>query len=80
MPVQIHARSGDARRLGRARAGVAAVVILATGWTPIDSLLSMLVALLIARSAAALLLESSRALRADLGDAARIRAWAEPPP
>jgi len=66
--------------LGSIAASIAAVVILATGWTPIDSLLSMLVALLIARSATALLLESSRALRADLDHAARIRAGAEPPP
>lgn len=66
--------------LGSIGASIAAVVILATGWTPIDPLLSMLVALLIARSAAALLLESSRALRADLGNAARVRAGAEPPP
>jgi cobalt-zinc-cadmium efflux system protein len=66
--------------LGSIAASVAAVVILATGWTPIDSLLSMLVALLIARSAGALLLQSSRALRADPRHAARIRAGAEPPP
>lgn len=66
--------------LGSIAASVAAVVILATGWTPIDSLLSMLVALLIARSAAALLLQSSRALRADAGSPAALRAGAEPPP
>jgi cobalt-zinc-cadmium efflux system protein len=37
--------------LGSAAAIVAALVILATGWTPIDPLLSLLVALLILRSA-----------------------------
>lgn len=66
--------------LGSIAASIAAVVILATGWTPIDSLLSMLVALLIARSAAALLLQSSRALQAERGHAAGIRGGTEPPP
>jgi cobalt-zinc-cadmium efflux system protein len=51
--------------LGSIAASAAAVVILATGWTPIDPLLSMLVALLILRSAAALLSQSGRALLAE---------------
>jgi cation diffusion facilitator family transporter len=44
--------------LGSAAAIVAALVILATGWTPIDPLLSVLVALLIVRSAWTLVVES----------------------
>jgi cobalt-zinc-cadmium efflux system protein len=67
--------------LGSIAASVAAVVILATGWTPVDPLLSMFVAVLIVRSALGLLLASSRAL---LGGppspAGRIDAGAEPPP
>jgi lysophospholipid acyltransferase (LPLAT)-like uncharacterized protein len=41
---------------------IAALVILATGWTPIDALLSILVALLILRSAGLLLGKSARLL------------------
>jgi len=48
--------------LGSVAASAAAIVILATGWTPIDPLLSVLVALLILRSAAVLLAQSARAL------------------
>lgn len=48
--------------LGSIAACVAAVVILATGWTPIDPLLSMLVALLIVSSAWKLLRQSGRIL------------------
>lgn len=48
--------------LGSIGASIAAVVILATGWTPIDPLLSVLVALLIARSAWKLLARSTRLL------------------
>ena len=48
--------------LGSIGASIAAVVILATGWTPIDPLLSIAVALLIVRSAWALLLKSGRIL------------------
>lgn len=44
--------------LGSAAAIVAALVILATGWTPIDPILSLLVALLLFRSAWALVRES----------------------
>ena len=46
--------------LGSIGASIAAVVILATGWTPIDPLLSIAVALLIVRSAWMLLLKSGR--------------------
>ena len=60
--------------LGSIGACIAALVILATGWTPIDSLLAILVALLILRSAwlllrrsAGLLLESAPA--AELAEA-----------
>jgi cobalt-zinc-cadmium efflux system protein len=48
--------------LGSAAAIVAAVVILATGWTPIDPLLSVLVACIILRSAWALVRESGHIL------------------
>jgi cobalt-zinc-cadmium efflux system protein len=48
--------------LGSIAACVAAVVILATGWTPIDPILSMLVALLIVSSAWKLLQQSGRIL------------------
>ena len=48
--------------LGSAAAIVAALVILATGWTPIDPLLSGLVALLILRSAWFLVRESGHIL------------------
>lgn len=51
--------------LGSIGATVAAVVILTTGWTPIDPILSVLVALLILRSAWALLVKSVRMLAAD---------------
>ena len=48
--------------LGSIGASIAAIVILATGWTPIDPLLSIAVALLIVRSACVLLLKSGRIL------------------
>ena len=48
--------------LGSIGASIAAIVILTTGWTPIDPLLSIAVALLIVRSAWALLLKSGRIL------------------
>ena len=48
--------------LGSAAAIVAALVILATGWTPIDPLLSLLVALLVLRSAVSLLRRSGHVL------------------
>jgi cobalt-zinc-cadmium efflux system protein len=48
--------------LGSAAAIVAAVVILATGWMPIDPLLSLLVAALILRSAWRLVQESAHVL------------------
>lgn len=48
--------------LGSLAAIVAAVVILATGWMPIDPLLSILVALLILRSAWALVRQSTHVL------------------
>lgn len=48
--------------LGSAAAIVAAVVILATGWAPIDPLLSVLVAVLILRSAWVLIRESGHIL------------------
>jgi cobalt-zinc-cadmium efflux system protein len=48
--------------LGSVGASIAAVVILATGWTPIDPILSVLVALLIVRSAWTLLVTSTRIL------------------
>lgn len=50
--------------LGSIAASVAAVVILTTGWTPIDPLLSVLVALLILRGALSLLRRTSRTLLA----------------
>lgn len=50
--------------LGSIAASVAAVVILTTGWTPIDPLLSVLVALLILRGALSLLRKTSRSLLA----------------
>jgi len=48
--------------LGSIAACVAALVILATGWTPIDPLLSVLVALLILRGAWSILRKASRSL------------------
>lgn len=48
--------------LGSAAAILAAVVILLTGWTPIDPLLSVLVAILILRSAWAIARESAHIL------------------
>ena len=48
--------------LGSLAAIVAAVVIIVTGWTPIDPLLSVLVALLIARSAWMLVRQSAHVL------------------
>jgi cobalt-zinc-cadmium efflux system protein len=48
--------------LGSAGAIAAALVILATGWTPIDPILSVLVALLILRSAAMVVRESAHIL------------------
>ena len=46
--------------LGSVGAIVAAVIIMLTGWTPIDPILSLLVALLVVRSGWALLRESLR--------------------
>lgn len=46
--------------LGSIGASIAAVVILTTGWTPIDPILSIVVALLIVQSAWALLVKSTR--------------------
>ena len=54
--------------LGSIGATAAAVVILATGWTPIDPILSVLVALLILRSAWSLLVKSTRILMEDAPD------------
>lgn len=48
--------------LGSIGAAVAAVVVLATGWTPIDPILSVLMAVLIVRSAWRLLRESTHIL------------------
>jgi len=48
--------------LGSIGASIAAVVILTTGWTPIDPILSVVVALLIVRSAWAMLAKSTRIL------------------
>jgi cobalt-zinc-cadmium efflux system protein len=48
--------------LGSLAAIIAAVVIIVTGWTPIDPLLSVLVALLIARSAWMLVRQSTHVL------------------
>jgi cobalt-zinc-cadmium efflux system protein len=54
--------------LGSIGATAAALVILATGWTPIDPILSVLVALLILRSAWSLLVKSTRILMEDAPD------------
>jgi cobalt-zinc-cadmium efflux system protein len=54
--------------LGSIGAISAAIVILVTGWTPIDPLLSVLVAVLILRSAWALLGKSTRILMEDAPD------------
>jgi cobalt-zinc-cadmium efflux system protein len=54
--------------LGSIGAIVAAGVILATGWTPIDPLLSVLVAVLILRSAWSLLRKSTRILMEETPD------------
>lgn len=51
--------------LGSIGAILAAIVILATGWTPIDPILSVLVAALILRSAWSLLLKSASILMED---------------
>lgn len=48
--------------LGSIGAAIAAIVILATGWTPIDPILSVLMAVLIVRSAWRLLRESTHIL------------------
>lgn len=48
--------------LGSVAAIVAALVIMATGWTPIDPLLSLLVAALVLRSAASLLRQTAHIL------------------
>ena len=48
--------------LGSAAAVVAALVIMATGWTPIDPILSLLVSLLVLRSAVSLLRRSGHVL------------------
>lgn len=54
--------------LGSIAASSAAIVILVTGWMPIDPLLSVLVALLIFRSATLLLVQSASALLASSAD------------
>jgi cobalt-zinc-cadmium efflux system protein len=54
--------------LGSVGALLAAGIILATGWTPIDPILSVLVALLIVRSAWALLRKSTRILMENAPD------------
>lgn len=54
--------------LGSIAASSAAIVILATGWMPIDPLLSVLVALLVLRSATSLLVQSASALFASPTD------------
>lgn len=54
--------------LGSIGATIAAVVILRTGWTPIDPILSVVVALLIVRSAWALLRKSTRILMEDASE------------
>jgi cobalt-zinc-cadmium efflux system protein len=51
--------------LGSIGASLAAIIILTTGWTPIDPMLSVLVALLIVRSAWSLLRKSTRILMED---------------
>ncbi|WP_163833781.1 cation diffusion facilitator family transporter [Spartinivicinus ruber] len=48
--------------LGSAAAIIAAVIIIVTGWTPIDPILSVVVSLLVLRSAWALLKETSHEL------------------
>ena len=61
--------------LGSAAAIVAALVIMTTGWTPIDPILSLLVALLVLRSAVSLLRRSGHVLmegRPDDLDAAHV--------
>lgn len=54
--------------LGSIGATIAAVVILRTGWTPIDPILSVVVALLIVRSAWTLLRKSARILMEDASE------------
>jgi cobalt-zinc-cadmium efflux system protein len=54
--------------LGSVAATTAAIVIMGTGWVPIDPILSVLVALLILRSAWTLLLKSTRILMEDAPD------------
>jgi cobalt-zinc-cadmium efflux system protein len=54
--------------LGSFGAAAAALVILATGWTPIDPILSMFVAVLIVRSAWSLLRKSTRILMENAPD------------
>jgi cobalt-zinc-cadmium efflux system protein len=54
--------------LGSVAATSAALVIIGTGWTPIDPILSVLVAVLILRSAWVLLLKSTRILMEDAPD------------
>ena len=54
--------------LGSVAATTAALVIIGTGWTPIDPILSVLVAVLILRSAWVLLLKSTRILMEDAPD------------
>lgn len=66
--------------LGSVAAIVAALVIMATGWTPIDPLLSLLVCLLIVRSAWALIRRSTHILlegAPDWLDAAELRSTLE---
>ena len=70
--------------LGSAAAIVAALVVLATGWTPIDPILSVFVALLVLRSAVSLLRRSGHVLmegrpeHLDAADVARTIAKAVP--
>ena len=61
--------------LGSVATIVAALIIMATGWTPIDPILSLLVALLVLRSAVSLLRRSGHVLmegRPDTLDAAEV--------
>jgi cobalt-zinc-cadmium efflux system protein len=70
--------------LGSVAAIVAALVILATGWSPIDPLLSVLVAVLVAGAAWRILGESWHVLMegkpedVDIEDIRRVIAWSDP--
>ncbi|MFV0297637.1 MAG: cation diffusion facilitator family transporter [Hyphomicrobiaceae bacterium] len=63
--------------LGSVAAIVAALVILATGWTPIDPILSVLVALIILRSAWVVVAQSGHILLESVPDGIDTRALAE---